>query len=77
MSRLVGALGIGAVTALATAIVALLIAVVIVDGDRAVVAALVVALSAGAVATPLAWWLLGARGARPGPASAAGRRDAR
>jgi hypothetical protein len=59
MTRLLGALGIGAVAALATAIVALLVAVLLIGTDRAVVGALVVALGGGVLATPVAWWLLG------------------
>jgi hypothetical protein len=59
MPRILGALGIGAVAALAIAIVSLLIAVLVIGGDRAVLGALIVGLSTGAVATPLAWWLLG------------------
>ena len=51
------AFGVAAVTAFLTAIPCLLVAVLIVGGDRAVMMALVIALSAGAVAFPTAWWL--------------------
>jgi len=61
MSRVLGALGLAAVVALATAIAALLVAVLAVGTDRAVLGALIVALSAGALALPIAWWILGRR----------------
>ena len=61
MSRFIGALGIAAVTALVVAIFSLLVAVVLVGGDAAVFDALIVASSAGVLALPVAWWLLGSR----------------
>jgi len=75
MSRLIGALGIAAVTALGAAIFSLLVAVLFLGSDQAVVGALVVALAAGFLALPVAWWLLGSRlRAAPGVDTAGGAR---
>ena len=57
-TRAVNAFAIGAFTAFLTAVPCLLIAVVVVQSDAAVVAALGVALGAGALAVPIAFWRL-------------------
>ncbi|MFM7143589.1 MAG: hypothetical protein ACKO2K_16915 [Alphaproteobacteria bacterium] len=59
--RIVNALGIAVLSALMTSIPSLLVAVLIVGGDRAVVGALGVGLAVGAVVGPTAWWWLGRR----------------
>jgi hypothetical protein len=59
--RILNALGIAILSALATSIPSLLVAVLLVGGDRAVVGALGVGLAIGAIVGPTAWWLLGRR----------------
>ena len=59
--RVVAAFGIGVAVALVTAILSLLAAVLIVEGDRAVIGALAIALGAGVIAMPTAWWWIGRR----------------
>lgn len=61
MSRLIGALGIAAVTGLVAAIFSLLFAVLVVGSDQAVWDALKVAAALAVLAVPTAWWLLGSR----------------
>ncbi|MBU6281579.1 hypothetical protein KGQ64_05005 [bacterium] len=60
--RTVNALGIAILSALATSIPSLLVAVLVIGSDRAVVGALGVGLAVGALVGPTAWWLLGRRG---------------
>ncbi len=60
--RTLNALGIAILSALATSIPSLLVAVLVIGSDRAVVGALGVGLAIGAVVGPTAWWLLGRRG---------------
>ena len=60
--RTLNALGIAILSALATSIPSLLVAVLLVGTDRAVVGALAVGLAMGAVVGPTAWWILGRRG---------------
>lgn len=59
--RTLNALGIAILSALATSIPSLLVAVLLIGTDRAVVGALVVGLAMGAVVGPAAWWILGRR----------------
>lgn len=57
-TRVVNAFAIGAFTAFLTAVPSLLFAVVIMQSDDAVLGALAIALSAGMLAVPVAFWRL-------------------
>lgn len=50
------AIAVGAATAFVTGVASLLIAVLVVGGDDAVLSAMGVALTCGALAMPIAWW---------------------